>query len=95
MRSPAREAFSTVPETCPDIDQGAQELGWKIKEEIERYVAEIVKRKTGELRDALVQAIADKQHQEARAEKAEWKISDLESDIERLKRDIEHLEAAQ
>lgn len=61
-----RDAFSFVPETCPKVDRALEEAG------------DVIKEQTGNLREALVDALE-------RALEAEAKVEELEKELEDLK----------
>ena len=70
-----KEAFRDVPETCPHVDEALAKAG------------EAIKRQTGALRDALVDALA-------RAIEAEDRVADLERTVAGLERELENERAS-
>ncbi len=96
--SARKAAFSSVPETCPYVDEAFDDMVYEIKrlsiEEfgtssfnyiIERCV-EIVKKQTTSLRDALILAYEEKEESE---EELRDRIAQLEDRIEELENQIE------
>lgn len=98
MASPEKEAFEMIPETCPLIDRGASDFKRDIEEAIssrlDDFIEKVVKEQTGALRNALVEAIRDKQEQEGRADRLEHEVKDLEKEVARLNREYAILESS-
>ena len=65
-----KESFKIIPETCPKVDAALLAAERLIKEQ------------TGDLREALIDAIE-------RANEAEEKVAELEREIELMKEEIE------
>ena len=70
-RAAFREAHRIVPDTCPHVDDALAKA------------AELIKQQTGNLRDALIEALESKMQ-------AEETIVDLEREIERLKSELDY-----
>ena len=93
--SAAREAFQMVPETCPEVDAAAHDFKVAIQRALQDHLpdfVEAVKHQTGTLRDALVQAIAEKHDAQAKARELEDQVADLESQVVRLEGKVSSLE---
>lgn len=75
-----KEAYRLVPETCPAVDAAIEKAVNAIKEQ------------TGNLREALVDAIEERNKFEEDLEDALDKIKELESKIEDMKQEIKELE---
>lgn len=67
-----KEAYWTVSETCPHVDAALADA------------AEAIKKQTGALREALIDAIQ-------RAIEAEDRVADLESELAEMKRELESM----
>jgi len=72
--SAKREAFDMVEQTCPAVDRALEDA------------ANAIKKQTGALREALIEAIQ-------RAIDAEDKVKELEAEVQELKDKVEELEA--
>lgn len=72
-KSAQREAYIDVPETCPKVDKALE------------VASEAIKVQTGNLREALVDAIE-------RALDAEDKVSTLEYEVAELQKRLEEVE---
>ena len=68
-RQAEKESFKIIPETCPKVDAALLAAERLIKEQ------------TGDLREALIDAIE-------RANEAEEKVAELEKEIERLNAEL-------
>jgi len=68
-RNAEREAYSSVPETCPHVDRALE------------IATDEIKKQTGALRDALIDAIE-------RAIEAEERVEELEAELEQARNEL-------
>lgn len=67
-----REAYRTVAETCPKVDRALD------------VAADEIKQQTGDLRDALIQAIEERMDAESENETLRERVAELEAEVESL-----------
>lgn len=73
-RQAEKEAFRIVPETCPKVDRAL--------EQALEQAAVLIKEQTGELRDALIDAIKCRLEAEEEVKELKLRIENLESLLE-------------
>lgn len=101
-RNAARESFQIIQETCPAVDAAAQAFSRELTETIENRLEGLisdVKSQTTALREALIDAIQERN--EARKECDDFEnevdrlndvVKDLSSEVKRLQMQISELE---
>lgn len=89
-----KESTRYCPETCPDVDGAFSDAEAGISKLLDELCAEVKLIGTGKLRDALCQAISDKNDAEEERDNLKERIRELEAEVEYLERQIASQEAA-
>lgn len=101
-RNAARESFQIIQETCPAVDAAAQAFSRELTATIENQLEDLisdVKKQTTALREALIDAIQERD--EARKERDDFEkevdrledvVKDLSAEVERLQTQLSELE---
>lgn len=86
-----KEARAYCPETCPDVDGAFSEAETGIRKLLDELCAEVKLVGTEKLREALCQAISDKNDIEQERDELADRVKDLEAEVDSLCRQIDEM----
>lgn len=92
-RSDFKESTRYCPETCPDVDRVFSDAEAGIRRILDELCTEVKLVGTEKLRDALCQAISDKNDAEEERDNLKERVRELESEVEYLERQLASQEA--
>lgn len=89
-----KESTRYCPETCPDVDRAFSDAETGIRGLLDELCTQIKLIGTEKLRDALCQAISDKNDAEEERDSLKDRVRELEAEVEYLERQLSSREAA-